>query len=381
MTQIANAPLVAPKVTPILPQWWHSVDRAVLGSVLLLMAGGVLLSFASSPHLAARNGVDPFYYAYRHLVFVAICAVVMVVVSMLSDTLIRRLAMVGFVAALVGVAATLHLGEAFESGARRWIRVGSMTVQPSEFLKPSFMIAAAWFITASRKVNGPPGILMASLGLVVILVLLRAQPDIGQSVLILFGFAVMLFVVGVPAIYFILLTWVLAAGGYMIYHSLDYIKRRVDVFLSGDPDPTSQIGMVEKAIEAGGFWGRGLGAGTVHERLPDVHTDFVIAIPAEEFGVLFVFMIIAVYAFIFLRVLHRALHIEDLFKRVAVSGLIFVFTAQAFINLGVAAQVLPSKGMTLPFLSNGGSSMVALGITIGVILAFTRKDPQQDRVM
>jgi cell division protein FtsW len=375
MTQIANAPLVAPQVTPILPKWWHSVDRAVLGAVLLLMAGGVLLSFASSPHLAARNSVDPFYYAYRHMIFVGIAAAVMIVVSMLSVQTIRRLAMVGFVAALVGVFATLYFGEAFESGARRWLRIGGFTVQPSEFLKPSFMIAAGWFIAASRRVNGPPGILISLVSLGIILILLRFQPDIGQSVLMLFGFAVMLWVVGVPAVYFIGLTGLLAVGGYVVYNTLDYIRRRVDVFLEGDPDPTSQIGMVQTAIEAGGFWGRGLGAGTVHERLPDVHTDFVIAIPAEEFGVLFVFMVIAVYVFIFLHVLQRALHIQDVFQRVATSGLIFVFTAQAFINLGVAAQFLPSKGMTLPFLSNGGSSMVALGITMGAILAFTRRDP------
>lgn len=374
MTQIANAPIMASQPQPILPNWWRGVDRSVLGAVLILMAGGVLLSFASSPNLAAKNEIHAYFYAYRHLSFSLCAALVMVIVSMMSATLVRRLAVVGFFMALIATIATLFIGSDFESGAQRWLSFKGMTVQPSEFLKPGFIVFCAWMLAASREINGPPGILISVIATCATISVLALQPDVGQSALIFFSLALLLFVLGIPAMFFAVLIGIAAAGITFAYLSLDYVRRRIDGFLSGEVEPTSQIGMMEQAILRGGLWGRGLGAGEVHTSLPDVHTDFIVAILAEEFGVFFIFFVILVYMFIFAKVLHRALNVPKLFERLALCGLIFVFTAQTFINLGVAAQLLPSKGMTLPFLSNGGSSLIALGITMGAILSFGRKE-------
>jgi cell division protein FtsW len=249
-------------------------------------------------------------------------------------------------------------------------------VQPSEFLKPAFVILCAWMMAAGGEINGPPGRLY-SFGLaVVIAFLLALQPDFGQACLILFAWGVMYFISGAPFILISAVISVTAFGGFTAYNASEHFARRIDGYLAADVDPRTQIGYATNAIQEGGFFGVGIGEGQVKWSLPDAHTDFIIAVAAEEYGVILVAVIIALYTTVVMRSLLRLMRERDPFIRLAGTGLACAFGVQAFINMGVAVRLLPAKGMTLPFVSYGGSSAIASGIVVGMLLALTRIRPQ-----
>lgn len=361
---------------PILPRWWRTVDRWSMACVLLLFAIGLLLGLAASVPLAERNNLPQFYYVTRQLIFGGAALGVMLVISMLSPVQVRRLGVVLFLGALATVIALPVIGTDFGKGATRWLSLGFASVQPSEFLKPGFVALCAWFMAASQAVGGPPGRLYSFLVAVVVIVLLAFQPDFGQASLVLFSWLVMYFVAGAPVLLIAGSIGLAGAGGVLAYNSSEHFARRINGFLSAEVDPRTQIGYATNAIQEGGFFGVGVGEGSVKWSLPDAHTDFIIAVAAEEYGFALVMIIIALYGVIVTRSLWRLLRERDPFARIAGTGLACAFGVQALINMGVAVRLLPAKGMTLPFVSYGGSSVIASGIAMGMLLALTRTRPQ-----
>jgi cell division protein FtsW len=361
---------------PILPRWWRTIDKWSVSSILLLFAVGILLGLAASPPLAERNGLDPFYYVERQLVFGAMSFFVLFLTTLMSPQLVRRLGVVGFFIAFGALVTLPVLGTDFGKGAVRWYSLGFASVQPSEFLKPVFVITSAWLMAASQQIGGPPGKAMSLFLMVVIIGFLAMQPDFGQAALILSAWAVMYFVAGAPYVLIVAIAGLTVLGGTFAYEHSEHFARRIDGFLSADVDPRTQIGYATNAIQEGGFFGVGVGEGQVKWSLPDAHTDFIIAVAAEEYGLVLVMLIIGLYAIVVVRSFLRLMKERDPFIRLAGTGLATIFAVQALINMGVAVRLLPAKGMTLPFVSYGGSSLIATGITAGMLLAFTRSRPQ-----
>jgi cell division protein FtsW len=376
MTEMVYGAVPAGAGEPVLPKWWRTVDKWSLSCILILFGIGILLGLAASPPLAERNGFAPFHYVQRQAVFGGMALGVMVFVSMLGPVMVRRLAVLGFVAAFVALSLLPFFGTDFGKGAIRWYSLGFAAIQPSEFLKPVFAIVVAWLLAASQDPGGPPGKTVSFALTISIVLMLALQPDFGQACLVLFGWGVMYFVAGAPMLLLLGIAGLVIVAGTVSYQNSEHFARRIDGFLSPEVDPTTQLGYATNAIREGGFLGVGVGEGQVKWSLPDAHTDFIIAVAAEEYGLVLVLMIIALYATIVVRSLLRLMRERDPFIRLAGTGLACIFGVQAMINMAVAVRLLPAKGMTLPFVSYGGSSLIAGGIAVGMLLAFTRTRPQ-----
>ena len=378
MTEMVYGTVTARVGEPILPKWWRTVDRWSMACVFALFGVGLLLGLAASPPLAAKNGLDPFHYVSKQAFFGCVAMRVMVCISMMSTQMVRRLAIMVFAVTFVALILLPVFGTDFGKGATRWYSLGFASIQPSEFLKPVFIVLSAWLIAASQEINGPPGKTASFVLMAIVVGFLAMQPDFGQACLILFGWAVVYFVAGAPLFLLIGMAGVVIVAGVSAYNMSDHFARRIDGFLSAEVDPTTQLGYATNAIREGGFFGVGVGEGSVKWSLPDAHTDFIIAVAAEEYGLVMVIAIISLYAIFTMRSLHRLTRERDPFIRLAGTGLAAMFAMQAIINMGVAVRLLPAKGMTLPFVSNGGSSLIAGGIALGMLLAFTRSRPQGD---
>jgi cell division protein FtsW len=376
MTEMVYGALPVRDVEPILPKWWRTLDKWTMSCVLILFGIGILLALAASPPLAEKNGFAHFHYVLRQSIFGAAALSAMLVTSMMSPKLVRRLAVVGFAVALLSLIMLPFFGTDFGKGAVRWYSLGFASIQPSEFLKPGFVVVAAWLMAASQEINGPPGKAWSFILTVTIVMILVMQPDFGQACLVLFGWGVMYFIAGAPMVLLVGMAGLVVVGGMVAYNASEHFARRIDGFLNPDIDPTTQLGYATNAIREGGFFGVGVGEGQVKWSLPDAHTDFIIAVAAEEYGLVLVLIVIALYAFIVARSLLRLMKERDPFIRLAGTGLVAMFGVQAMINMGVAVRLLPAKGMTLPFVSYGGSSLIAGGIAVGMLLAFTRSRPQ-----
>ncbi len=361
---------------PVLPRWWRTLDKWTLVAVLGLFAIGILLGLAASVPLAERNGLPTFYYVTRQLEFGGIGLAVMLGFSMLTPLQVRRLGVLGFLLSFLALALLPLFGTDFGKGAVRWFSFGFASVQPSEFLKPGFAITVAWLMAASLDVGGPPGKRYSLLLTLVVVGLLATQPDFGQAALVLFIWCVIYFVAGAPFVLLVALAGLTVLGGFGAYNGSEHFARRIDGYLSSEIDPRTQIGYATNAIQEGGLLGVGVGEGTVKWQLPDAHTDFIIAVAAEEYGLILVLFIIALFAAVVALSLNRLRQERDIFTRLAGTGLACAFGVQAFINMGVAVRLLPAKGMTLPFVSYGGSSVIASGIAMGMLLALTRTRPQ-----
>ena len=378
MTEMAYGSVGAVEGEAVLSRWWRTLDKSVLTAILILFSIGLLLGLASSPPLAEKNGLAPFHYVYRQAIFGSLALFVMVIFSMLPSKVIRRLGVIGFLLCFVALGLLPFFGTDFGKGAVRWYGLGFASVQPSEFLKPGFIVTVAWLISANGQINGPPGRLWSFIITMLIVALLIIQPDFGQACLILFGWGIIYFVAGASFILLAALALMVLAAGSMAYSYSEHFAKRIDGFLSPDIDPRTQLGYATNAIQEGGFFGVGVGEGQVKWSLPDAHTDFIISVAAEEYGLFLVVLIILLFTWIVLASLIRLLKERDAFNRLAGSGLVAMFGIQAIINVGVAVRLLPAKGMTLPFVSYGGSSIIAMGITIGMLLALTRVRPQKD---
>ena len=378
MTEMAYGSVGTVEGEAVLSRWWRTLDKSVLTAILILFSIGLLLGLASSPPLAEKNGLAPFHYVYRQAIFGSLALFVMLVFSMLPSKVIRRLGVIGFLLCFVALGLLPFFGTDFGKGAVRWYGLGFASVQPSEFLKPGFIVTVAWLISANGQINGPPGRLWSFIITMLVVALLIIQPDFGQACLILFGWGIIYFVAGASFILLAAVALMVLAAGSMAYSYSEHFAKRIDGFLSPDIDPRTQLGYATNAIQEGGFFGVGVGEGQVKWSLPDAHTDFIISVAAEEYGLFLVVLIILLFTWIVLASLIRLLKERDAFNRLAGSGLVAMFGIQAIINVGVAVRLLPAKGMTLPFVSYGGSSIIAMGITIGMLLALTRVRPQKD---
>ena len=376
MTEMVYGSMPNRVAEPVLPRWWRTIDKLSLVAILMLFALGLLLGLAASVPLATRNGLEPFYYVQRQAGFGALGLIAMISISMMTPDMVRRLGVLGFVCTLLTLIALPVIGTDYGKGAVRWISFGFASVQPSEFLKPGFVVLTGWLMAASQQFGGPPGRAYSFAILVLVVGLLVLQPDFGQTMIVVFGWGVIYFVAGAPITFLVGLVSMIGAGGMLAYTNFEYVAKRINGFLTSDVDPRSQIGYATNAIQEGGFFGVGIGEGQVKWTLPDAHTDFIIAVAAEEYGLVLVLAIIALYGTVVVRSLFRLTRERDPFTRLAGTGLACIFGVQAMINMGVAVRLLPAKGMTLPFVSYGGSSVIAAGITVGMLLALTRQRPQ-----
>jgi cell division protein FtsW len=355
--------------------WWRTVDRWFLAAFLSLMGLGIVLSFAASPAVAERIGLGSFHFATRQIFFTIPALAVMIAVSFLQAREVRRLALIMLCASLVLMVAALYVGVEVK-GARRWVSLAGLSLQPSEFLKPAFVIVCAWLFAEHARQPDIPGNLFAIILLGLVVALLIAQPDFGQTMLVLGTWGVMFFMAGMPWLWIIALGGVGIGGAVIAYSALPHVAGRIDRFLTGEGD-TFQVDMGREALVNGGWFGVGPGEGTVKRVIPDSHADFVFAVAGEEFGIVLCFLIMLLFAFIVLRGLSIALKEQDDFSRYGVAGLVIVFGFQSVINMGVNLQLMPAKGMTLPFISYGGSSLIAIAISMGMVLALTRKRPEK----
>lgn len=356
----------------LIGRWWWTVDRPIFFVMMGLVFMGVFMVAAGSPPVAQRIGLPDFYFVTRHQIFLAVSVLVMVVVSMLPHAHIKRLALAGLAVSILLLILLPFIG--FENkGAIRWLRITGLSIQPSEFMKPCFAVIAAWIFAQGIQQGRFPSYRIA-IGLYILVVsLLIIQPDFGMVMTVSGMFAVQFFLAGMPFL------WVIGMGVLGIlgivgaYHALPHVAHRIDRFL----DPSSGDNyQVEKSLEAfknGGWVGTGPGEGVIKQSIPDSHTDFIFAVAGEEFGAIFCLFIILAFAYIMIRGLMRLWHETDPFTVIAVGGLLSQFGIQAIVNMGVAVNLLPAKGMTLPFLSYGGSSLIAMAIGMGMMLALTRK--------
>jgi cell division protein FtsW len=376
MTEMVYGAVPSRVREPILPRWWRTIDKWSLSAILVLFVVGLLLGLAASVPLATRNGLPSFYYVQREAFFGLVALATMFGFSLMSPRAIRRMGVLGFAMAFLALILLPVLGTDFGKGAVRWYSLGFVSFQPSEFLKPGFIIVTAWAMAAATEIHGPPGRLMSFGLLVTVLLFLATQPDFGQSMLVFFGWSVVYFMSGARLTIILLILALLGVSGKFAYDNSEHLQRRIDGYLTAEVDPRSQIGYATNAIQEGGIFGVGVGNGQVKWTLPDAHTDFIIAVAAEEYGFVMVVLIIALYSTIVVSSLFRLIRERDPFVRLAGAGLACIFGVQAMINIGVAVRLLPAKGMTLPFVSYGGSSVIAAGITVGMLLALTRSRPQ-----
>lgn len=360
----------------LIARWFWTVDRGLLGAALTLVALGVALSFASSPAAISvdESITDPFHYSWRMMVFSTLGLFVMMGASLLSPRGVRRIAVLALACAIVFMAALPFIGDTVK-GAARWINLGPFSLQPSEFAKPGLIVFAAWMFAETQKGEGVPGVSIA-FGLWALTVgLLLIQPDIGQTLLITTTFMAVFFMAGVPLKWVAALAAVGAGGVVSLYFMFGHMRDRLSRFMSPETTDTHQIDRASEAIRAGGLVGRGIGEGVMKRHVPDLHTDFIYSVGAEEFGLVLSLIMIGLYAFIVIRGMRKAMKLNDSFEQTAAAGLFMLIGLQACINIAVNLNLIPTKGMTLPFISYGGSSMMAMGLTMGFALALTRRRP------
>ena len=355
--------------------WWWTVDRWLLGSTLILIAIGVVLSFTSSPAAAVRLHLDdPFHFAIRQCLFGAIAAVVVIGVSMLSPRGVRRAAALLYVVTILMMLALPFAGHTAK-GAARWFQFAGLSIQPSEFMKPALIVLCGWMFSEGQKGEGVPGVSIAFCLYGLAVALLLIQPDVGQTILITIAFGAAFFMAGVPIRWILGLGGIALAGAVTIYLTFQHVANRVHLFFSHDGADTHQVNKALEAIAAGGLFGRGPGEGVAKGHIPDLHTDFIYSVAAEEYGLVFSLILISVLAFLVVRGLYRSMRLNDPYQQIAAAGLFVLMGQQAFINVAVNLNLIPTKGMTLPFISYGGSSMLAMGLTMGMALALTRRRP------
>lgn len=358
--------------------WWWTVDRWLLTGLGALMVLGIVLTMAGSPAVAERLGLQAFHFVNRQVLFLGACMLVLVSISFLPPRYVRRMALLLYIAAMALVVMTLLYGVEVK-GSKRWI----FGIQPSEFVKPAFVILAAWAFSEGARRRDVPGTIIAMLLLPTTVVPLVMQPDIGQTMLISIVWAALFFMAGLHWL------WVIGIGGAGVtgilfaYKFVPHVRSRIDKFLDPGAGGTSasdtfQVDTAMESFISGGWLGKGPGEGTMKRILPDSHTDFIFAVTGEEFGVIFCMFIVLVFAIVVLRGLIVASKNDDPFCRFAAAGLVVLFGVQSAINMAVNLHLMPAKGMTLPFISYGGSSMISLGIGMGFLIAVTRRRPRAE---
>ena len=363
----------------LLSDWWFTVDRLMFSAVLLLMVGGLLLSLAASPSVASRIGLDSLHFFKRHALVMGPALIVLVGASLLSPRLIRRASLGVFALSMVLMVVTLVLGAEIK-GASRWIQFAGFSIQPSEFAKPAFVVVCAWLFAETQSRDDVPSLPLVILFYAVFVVLLVLQPDFGQAFLVTLVWGILFYLAGMPMIWVGALAIGLLMGGMVAYLLVPHVAGRIDRFLNPAAGDTYQTDRAIEAFRNGGWFGTGPGEGTVKQALPDSHADFVFAVVAEEFGLVACLVLVGLFAFIVLRGMMQVRGESDIFIRLGTIGLVTLFGLQAIINMAVNIGLLPAKGMTLPFISYGGSSLVSMALTMGFVLGLTRRRPLAGRL-
>ena len=360
--------------TSLVGRWWWTVDRWTLLAVALLIAIGSLLTLAASPAVAERLNLQSQHFVLRQMIFLPLAVTVMFVVSLMSPRGVRRISVVGLGISLLLVIATLSLGAEIK-GATRWLQFAGLSIQPSEFVKPCFAVVAAWMLAEQRRREGVPGGLICCGLFILVASLLVLQPDFGMTAVVAMVWFGQCFIAGLSMLWIAILVGLGLVGAVAAYATIPHVARRIDRFLDPASGDSYQIDRAMDAFGQGGLLGRGPGEGMVKRVLPDAHTDFIFSVAGEEFGLIACLIIVALFGFITLRGFARLLREDDLFILLAAAGLLTQFGLQAVINIGVNLNLLPTKGMTLPFISYGGSSLLALALAMGMVLALTRRRP------
>ncbi len=350
--------------------WWRSTDRQIIISLIILFAFSLMLVTTSGSAVASRIGLEESYFASRQIFYLAAASGLILLFSCLNKKWLRRFAIIGFIASIVLLIAVKFLGYEVK-GAVRWINILGLSIQPSEFIKPFFAVVTGWIL--SLKFNDDfPSFTICIIFYSIVAILLIIQPDFGMLVMITAVFGIQLFIAGMPIFWIVLAGFLGMIGVTIAYFWLPHVTQRINSFLDPDSSENYQVSKSLKAFEHGGLYGRGPGEGAVKQVLPDSHTDFIFAVAGEEFGAIICLIVIGIFAFIVLRSLIKLLNETDKFVQFAASGIIAQLGLQAIINMGVTLHLLPTKGMTLPFISYGGSSTLAIAIATGMLLGFTR---------
>jgi cell division protein FtsW len=357
--------------------WWRTIDRPLIAALAVLMVSGLVFLMAGGPPVAERLGLSTFHFVNRQAVYLVAAAAVLVGASFLSLRQVRRLALLVYVAALALCVAALSIGPEIK-GAHRWILVGGFALQPSEFVKPAFVVLAAWAFSERPRRRDMLGAAIAVLLLPATIVPLILQPDFGQTLLVGIVWFGLFFVAGLHWLSVLGLLGAAALGVGIAYRLVPHVRGRIDRFLDRSSGDTFQIDTAIESFASGGWLGKGPGEGSVKRILPDAHTDFIFAVTAEEFGIVVCLAVVAIFAFIVLRGLALARRSEDSFCKLAITGLMLMFGLQAAINMAVNVNLVPAKGMTLPFISYGGSSLLSLALGMGFLVALTRRRPRAE---
>ncbi len=358
--------------TSLFGQWWWTVDRAMLAALLTLVVFGIVLVATASPAVAVHIGLGDYHFLKRHIIFLIPSLGLLFGLSLMTRRQIRRLASLVFIGGISAMVMVLLTGMEIK-GAQRWLHLFGFTLQPSEFIKPAFIIMAAWLMALHKEKSNFPGNFITAGLYALTVTLLLLQPDFGMTFIVTSVWAVQIFLAGLRFRLLILLVMLGIGGVVGAYMNFDHVQSRVDRYL--DPE-TGDNFQVEKSLEAfhnGGILGTGPGQGSVKIRIPDAHADFIFSVAGEEMGLVFLALIIGIYGFILLRGLNRLMEYNDMFVVLAVGGLLSMFGLQALVHMGSSMQLLPAKGMTLPFISYGGSSLLSMGFSFGMVLALTRQ--------
>ena len=361
----------------LVSDWWWTIDRLLLAALGALMVSGLVFLMAGGPPVAARLGLSTFHFVNRQVVYLLPTIAILMGVSFLSLRHVRRLAFLVYAIGIVLCILALHFGPEIK-GAHRWILLGGFGIQPSEFVKPAFVILAAWAFSQGAQPNDMPGSLLAILLLPMTIIPLIMQPDFGQTVLITVVWCGMFFVAGLHWF------WIFGLGGAGLvgigaaYQFMPHVRGRIERFFDKSSGDSFHVDTAMESFAKGGWFGKGPGEGSVKRILPDAHTDFIFAVTAEEFGIVVCLAVLSLFAFIVLRGLILARRNENSFCKLAAMGLLLMFGLQAAINMAVNVHLMPAKGMTLPVISYGGSSLLSLALGMGFVIALTRRRPRAE---
>jgi cell division protein FtsW len=362
----------------LLADWWFTIDRVLLAAILVIAGAGFLLSLAASPAIAIKRGLPTYHFVERHLVFSLLSVAVMLAVSILSPRSVRRLALGVMIAAVATMVLVLIDGTEI-NGARRWLYIAGYSLQPSEIAKPAFVVLSAWLLAEAGQRPDVPATGLACLLYLCFAGLLALQPDVGQALLVSLIWCALFLLAGRPFGWFLALAAAIPAGVLAAYAGFGYVRWRVDRFLNPSLGESFQTDRALQSFIEGGFFGKGPGEGTIKTVLPDARSDFIFAVIAEEYGTLACLVILGLFALVAIRALSRAAGVRDGFVRLAGQGLALLFALQAIANMAVNVGLVPAKGITLPFISSGGSSMLGMGLAMGMLLALTRHSPDRAR--
>ncbi len=360
----------------LLYRWWLTVDKTSIFTILILMFLGLLMCMASSTELAVENGKGSFFYVGKQAIFCVVGFVTLIGLSMSSIKFIRRISIILFFFSFSLLIVIPIFGTDFGKGAHRWLSLGFISFQPSELIKPFYIIFSSWLFVSSIEKAGLPGISISVVVSLILIGLLVLQPDFGQASLIIATWSIIYFASGAPVLLLIIVAALAAAFGFYIFKSYSYVADRITNFMNSEIDPLSQLGRARSAIQEGGYLGVGLGEGKVKVHLPDAHTDFIIAVAAEEYGLILCFIIIGLIGFLVIRAIFLLSKEESFFIRLSGTGIAGLIGMQALINLAVTVRLIPAKGMTLPFISYGGSSLISVSILCGILLCLTKRRPR-----